>query len=100
MIRSLLVLKARPRHREELLRTVEVLGLRTLVEGQHGFLEMDVATPADDVNEVVIVGSWSSRELYERWLGGPAPGLLLAEIRGLLAEEPTSHVYHVVESVS
>jgi quinol monooxygenase YgiN len=59
-----------------------------------------VATSADDENEVVIVGSWSSRELYERWLGGPAPGLLLAEIRGLLAEEPTSHVYHVVESVS
>ena len=40
MIRSLLVLKARPGRREELLRTVEVLGLRTLVEDQHGFLEV------------------------------------------------------------
>ena len=70
MIRRLLVLKARPGRREELLRTVEVLGLRTLVEDQHGFLEVDVATSADDENEVVIVGSWSSRELYERWLAG------------------------------
>lgn len=100
MIRSLLVLQARPGRRQELLRTLEVLGVRALVAAQHGFLDVEVATAADDEDKVAIVSSWSSRDLYERWLAGPVPGQLLAEIRELLAGEPTSHVYHVVESVS
>lgn len=100
MIRSLLVLAARPGRREELLRKLAVLELRALVEAQHGFLEVEVATSLDDENEVVIVGSWASRELYERWLAGPSSDRLLVEIHELLAAEPASHVYQIVESIS
>jgi heme-degrading monooxygenase HmoA len=100
MIRSLLVLHARAGRRDDLLRMLEVLELRALVEGRHGFLEVEVATAADDQDEVVIVGSWSSRELYERWLAGPEPDRLLRAVRGLLTADPVSRVYHVVESVS
>jgi heme-degrading monooxygenase HmoA len=100
MVRSLLVLHARPGRRAELLRMLEALELRALVGDQHGFLDVEVATAADDENEVAIVGSWASAELYERWLAGPVPGRLLDEVEGLLATEPVSRVYHVVESVS
>ena len=61
MIRSLLVLEARPGRRDELLRRLEVLEVRALIKGQHGLLDVDVATAADDENEVLILGSWSSR---------------------------------------
>jgi heme-degrading monooxygenase HmoA len=99
MIRSLLVLHARAGRRDELLRMLEVLELRALVEGQHGLLDVDVATALDDEDEVVIVGAWSSRELYERWLAGPGPDRLLGQLRGVLARDPLSRVYHVVESI-
>ena len=100
MIRSLLVLHARAGLRDELLRMLELLEVRALIQGQHGFLDVDVATAADDEDEVVIVGSWSSRELYERWLAGPEPARLLRQIRYLLTRDPLSHVYHIVETVS
>lgn len=100
MIRSLLVLEARPGRRDELLRMLEVLEVRALVEGQHGLLDVDLATAADDENEVLILGSWSSPELYERWLAGQDPDQLLRQVRGLLTQDPVSRVYHVVESVS
>jgi heme-degrading monooxygenase HmoA len=100
MTRSLLFLHARPGRRADLLRILEELGVRALVSGQHGFLDVEVVTAVDDENEVVIVGSWASPELYERWLAGPAPGRLLQEVEGLLSTAPVSRVYHVVESVS
>ena len=74
--------------------------MRALAGGQHGFLDVEVVTAVDDENEVVIVGSWASPELYQRWLAGPAPARLLQEVEGLLSAEPVSRVYHVVESVS
>lgn len=100
MIRSLLVLEARPGRRDELLRMLELLEVRALIKGQHGLLDVDLATAADDENEVLILGSWSSRELYERWLAGQDPDQLLRQVRGLLTQDPVSRVYHVVESVS
>jgi heme-degrading monooxygenase HmoA len=100
MIRSLLVLHARPGRREELLRMLQALELRALVANQHGFLDVEIATAADDESEVAIVSSWASAELYERWLAGPAPTRLLSEVEGLLSGEPVSRIYHVADSVS
>jgi quinol monooxygenase YgiN len=100
MIRSLLVLRARPGRRAALLRAIETLGVRALVADQHGLLDPEVVTAVDDEDEVVIVGRWASPGLHERWLAGPVPGRLLAEVEGLLSTEPVSRVYHVVESVS
>jgi quinol monooxygenase YgiN len=100
MTRSLLFLHARPGRRADLLRVLEQLEVLTLVRGEHGLLDVEVATALDDEDEVVIVGSWASPELHERWLAGPVPGRLLQEVDGLLSAEPVSRVYHVVESVS
>ena len=100
MTRSLLFLHARPGRRADLLRILEELEVRALIGGQHGLLDVEVATAVDDEEEVVIVGSWASPELHERWLRGPVPDRLLQRIDGLLSTEPVSRVYHVVESVS
>ena len=100
MIRSLLVLHARPHRREELLRRLEALELRALLANQHGFLGVEVATAVEDENEIAIVGSWASRELYERWLAGPVQERLLHDVDELLKGDPVSRVFHVVESVS
>ena len=81
MTRSLLFLHARPGRRADLLRILEQLEVLTLIGGQHGLLDVEVATAVDDEDEVVIVGSWASPELHERWLAGPVPGRLLQEDR-------------------
>ena len=100
MTRSLLFLHARPGRGRELLRILEELGLLATTSDVHGLLEIDVATSVEDEDDVVIVGSWASPELYERWLAGPVPGRFLRELDGLLAAEPVSRVYRTVESVS
>jgi heme-degrading monooxygenase HmoA len=100
MTRSLLFLRAKPGHGGELLRTLERLGVLAVAGDQPGFLDVEVAASVDDEDDVVIVGSWASTEHYERWRSGPLPGQLLPHIEGLLAAEPVSRVYHVVESVS
>ena len=100
MTRSLLFLQAKPGHGGELLRILEQLGVLAVVSGQPGFLDVEVATSVDDEDDVVIVGSWASTEHYERWLAGQLPGQLLPQIEDLLATEPVSRVYRIVESVS
>ena len=100
MTRSLLFLHARPGHGEELLRILEELGVLAATSDQHGLLEIEVATSVADDDDIVIVGSWASPELYERWLAGSVPGRFLEELEGLLAAAPVSRVYRTVESVS
>lgn len=100
MIRSMLFLHARPGRGDELLRILEELGVVAATSDEHGLLDVEVATSVEDPDDVVIAGSWASRELYERWLAGPIPGRFLQELEGLLATEPVSRVYRTVESVS
>lgn len=100
MIRSLLFLHAEPGHGSELLRTLERLGVLAVAGDAPGILGIEVASAVDDEDDVVIVGSWASREHYDRWRAGPVPARLGQEIDGLLAVAPVNRVYHVVEAVS
>jgi len=100
MTRSLLFLHARPGHGSELLRVLERLGVLAMASQQPGFLGVEVASAADDEDDIVIIGSWASQELYERWRAGPFPGQLLEQIESLLTTAPVSRVYHIVEAVS
>jgi quinol monooxygenase YgiN len=100
MTRSLLFLKAKPGQGGALMHIIEQLGVLAVVSDQPGFLDVEVAASVDDEDELVIVGSWASTEHYERWLAGPLPGQLLPQIESLLASEPVSRVYRIVESVS
>jgi quinol monooxygenase YgiN len=99
MTRSMLFLHARPGSGPELLRVLERLGVLAVASGQAGFLGVEVAASVDDEDELVIVESWSSRELYERWSAGPVAARWLDEIQGLLTKPPVTRVYHIVEAV-
>jgi quinol monooxygenase YgiN len=99
MTRSLLFLHAREGSGGELLRVLERLGVLTLASGQAGFLGIEVAASVDDPDEILIVESWSSRELFDRWSAGPGAAAWLDEIGELLSEPAESRVYHVVEAV-
>ena len=100
MTRSLLFLHARRGHGSELLRVLERLGVLAMASEQPGFLGVEVAASVDDEDDIVIIGSWASQELYERWRAGPVPGQLLEQIEDLLTTAPVSRVYHIVEAVS
>lgn len=100
MTRSLLFLHARRGHGSELLRILERLGVLAMASEQPGFLGVEVAASVDDEDDIVIIGSWASQELYERWRAGPVPGRLLEQIESLLTTEPVNRVYHIVEAVS
>ena len=100
MTRSLLFLHASPGHGSELLRVLERLGVLAMARQQPGFLGVEVASSADDEDDIVIIGSWASQELYERWRAGPVPGQLLEQIEDHVVSTPAERVFHIVEAVS
>jgi heme-degrading monooxygenase HmoA len=65
-----------------------------------GFLAAQVFVPEDDADGVLVEGSWSSAEHYDRWRGSSAQTELLRDVRHLLAEEPEDRVYHMVDAIS
>jgi len=67
---------------------------------QPGFLAATVLVPADDRDGLIVEGSWSSPEHFERWAGSPVRERLLGELHDLLAEAPETRVYHVVDTIS
>lgn len=99
MTRSMLFFHARPGQGSELLRVLERLGVLAMAREQPGFLGVEVATSVDDEDDIVIIGSWASREHYERWRAGPVPGQLVAQIEEHVVSAPIERVFHIVEAV-
>ena len=100
MTRSQLHLRAKPGKRDELLRELDRLEVFVAVRDQPGFLALEVLVPDDDGDAVLVGGSWSSPEHFERWRESPARADLLRGIRHLLAGEPEVRVYRVVDAIS
>ena len=99
MTRSMLFLHAKPGAGAELLRVLERLGVLAVASEQAGFLGIEVAAAVDDADEIVIVESWASQELYERWSEGSVAASWLEQIEGLLTQPPSGRVYRIVEAV-
>jgi quinol monooxygenase YgiN len=97
--RRMLFLHAKPGAGAELLRVLERLGVLAVASEQAGFLGIEVAASVDDADELVIVESWASQELYERWSEGPVAAGWLRQIEGLLTKPPSGRVYRIVEAV-
>lgn len=100
MTRSQLHLQAKAGKRDELLRLVDELELIVAHREQAGFLSAAVLIPVGDENVVLVEGSWSSPEHFERWFDSPVRDRLLGELRHLLARDPDTVVYHVVDAIS
>jgi len=99
MTRSRLALRAKPGRREELLQTLDRLELDLALSHQPGFLGGEVEVALDDANSVTVATSWASPEHHELWEHGPVHRQLLDELDALLASEPRSQVYRVVDAV-
>lgn len=99
MIRSLLFLHAKPGCGAELLRVLERLGVLAVASEQPGFLGIEIAASVGDPDELVLVESWASRDLFERWNAGPVAASWLDQIENLLTRPPASSVYHIVDAV-
>ena len=100
MTRSHLYLRAKPGEQDELHEALDRLEVFAAVREQPGFLAAQVFVPDDDADGVLVEGSWSSAEHYDRWRGSSAQAELLRDVRHLLAEEPEDRVYHMVDAIS
>lgn len=97
MIRAHVNLRARPDKRDQLL---QVLDQVTLAAADDAFLiEIELHVSLDDPDRVLVVTAWPSPEHYERWGEGPGWPRILEAIEPLLAEEPETHVYRLVDSI-
>ena len=99
MMRSRLCLRAKPGRRESLLHQLDQLELALALSAQPGFLGGEVEVALDDDYSVAVIASWASEGHYELWEGSPGCRQLLDELDTLLAAEPESQVYRVVDAV-
>lgn len=93
-------LRTRPGCHLGLLQAFEELGMFAVVGDRPGLLDVELAVAADDENDHLVIAEWASPEHYERWLAGPDAPALHARIGPLLAAEPETRLYRVVEAVS
>ena len=99
MTRSQFHLSAKPGERDALLRELDRLEVFVAVRGQPGFLGLTVLVPDDDVDGVLVEGSWSSPEHFRRWWESPAQESLLRDLGPWLARDVDLVLYHVVDTI-
>lgn len=100
MIHSRLELQAKRGTRPALLTQLDRLEVSAAVQNQPGFLGIDVLIALDSPDGVVVEGSWSSKEHFERWLENPVRDELLGKLRGLVATEPELRLFQLVDTIS
>jgi quinol monooxygenase YgiN len=93
-------LRAKPGRRHALLEALDRFEVIVALREQPGFLASSVLVPLEDDDRVLVEGSWSSPEHYERWRMTPAFDETLSMFRHLLAEEPEVSVYTTVDAIS
>jgi heme-degrading monooxygenase HmoA len=98
--RSQLQLRARSGKRAELLTKLDRREVFVALQNQPGFLAASVLVPEDNGDDVLVEGSWSSAEHFERWRAGAERAEWLRSLQHLLAAEPVVRVYHVVDAIS
>jgi quinol monooxygenase YgiN len=99
MTKSRLSLRAKPGRRDALLQTLDRLELDLALSHQPGFLGGEVEVALDDDYSVEVISSWASEGHHELWEQSPGRRQLLDALEPLLAAEPESQVYRVVDAV-
>ena len=100
MTRSQFHLTAKLGERDALLHDLDRLEVFVAVRGQPGFLGLTVLVPDDDIDGVLVEGSWSSPEHFRRWWESPAQENLLRDLEPRLAKDVDLVVYRVVDTIS
>jgi len=93
-------LRPQPGKRAELLAELDRREMFVAVQGWPGFITASVLVPVDDGDDVLVEGSWSTAEHFERWRESAAHAEWLRGLEHLLAAEPVVRVYQVVDAIS
>jgi heme-degrading monooxygenase HmoA len=99
MTRSVLVIRAKPGRRDELVELFSRLQVLEKASRQEGFVSCEVQVPADDDEHVLVTALWTSPDAYQGWLDNPVREEMRPELDKLVAVDPEPSVYVVVEAV-
>jgi len=94
-----LVLRAAPGRRGEVVALFERLRVLELASEVPGFRDAELATSADDADELLVTATWESPDAYARWLESPLRGRIGPELERLLAAVPAPRVYELARRV-
>jgi quinol monooxygenase YgiN len=98
MTRVHLNLVARPGRRDDLLAALDRLELAAAADDAF-LIDVELHVPLDDPDRVLVVSAWPSPEHYARWQQTPAWQRIDDAIAPLLAQDPETHVYRLVDSI-
>jgi quinol monooxygenase YgiN len=96
MVRSLLVLRARPGRRDDVVTLFERLGVLREASAVPGFLAGELHVAADGSDELLVTATWASAAAYDAWLESPVRERLRPSLEELLVEPPMPRVFELV----
>ena len=94
MVRSVLVLRARPDRRDDVVVLFERLGVLREASAVPGFVDAELHVT--DSDELLVTATWESAAAYDRWLESPVRERMRPALEDLLVEPPVPRVYELV----
>jgi quinol monooxygenase YgiN len=94
MVRSVLVLRARPGRRDDVVALFERLGVLREASAVPGFVDAELHVT--DSDELLVTATWESAAAYDRWLESPVRERMRPALEDLLVEPPVPRVYELV----
>lgn len=95
----MLVLRAKPGRRREVVALFERLRVLETASAVTGFLDSQLQLACDGSDELLVTATWESSEAYGRWLESPARERIGPELERLLVGPPAPRVYEIVHVV-
>lgn len=99
MTRSVLVIRAKPGRRDELVELFARLQVLEKARRQEGFVSCEVQIPTDGDEHVLVTALWTSPDAYQGWLDNPVREEMRPELEELVEADPEPRVYVVVEAI-
>src|SRR2546430_17060219 len=94
MVRSVLVLRARPGRRDDVVALFERLGVLREASAVPGFVDAELHVT--DSDELLVTATWESAAAYDPWLESPGRERMQPALEGLLVEPPGPRVFELV----
>ena len=94
MVRSVLVLRARPGRRDDVVALFERLGVLREASAVPGFADAELYVT--DSDELLVTAMWESPAAYGRWLESPVRERMRPALEELLVEPPVPRLYELV----
>ena len=94
MVRSVLVLRARPGRRDDVVVLFERLSVLREASAVPGFVDAELHVT--DSDELLVTATWESAAANDRWLESPVRERMRPALEDLLVEPPVPRVYELV----